>query len=221
MVDNVCADLLLVWPWANGSCFGWPWGLVSCLCCSPFYTDMEYCIHIWQPACAFGKIDSSYILWGGVYIMAQGGGLRGTAPEVWQWYCSYGTTWQCSTAGGAWAGASTTTKVRCQWWPWWAWLYWYWGGWGWWGRNSWGAACDGWGAWASWGNAACNATNYWGGGGGSCSSTNGCGCQWVVDICYPADWSYGIHCATWGTKSLVSWMCVHRFTSDGTFCIVS
>jgi hypothetical protein len=46
------------------------------------------------------------------------------------------------------------------------------------------------------------------------------GCQWVVDICYPADWSYWFSSATWWNCCYeCDWMCVHRFTSDWTFCI--
>jgi hypothetical protein len=46
------------------------------------------------------------------------------------------------------------------------------------------------------------------------------GCQWVVDICYPADWSYWFSTATWGNCCYLCWdMCVHRFTSNWTFCI--
>jgi hypothetical protein len=48
------------------------------------------------------------------------------------------------------------------------------------------------------------------------------GYQWVVDICYPSDWSWGVNSATWWDSCyLCNWYCVHRFTSNWTFTIVS
>lgn len=141
------------------------------------------------------------------------------------WWWLYGA---CAAWGGWWASEAWCKWWICGsgtcycWWSWWAGKYWYWGWWGWWSsRYRWGAS-DGW--WCWWCGFSCPTlpTNCWWGGGWHCTMvarSNWAG--WVVDICYPANWSYWFSCATWWTKSLCDGMCVHRFTSDWTFTIVS
>lgn len=110
---------------------------------------------------------------------------------------------------------------RCCWWSWGKWVLGYWW-WGWWGACAWYSWC--WKDWW-WNGAYCywnNATNYWWWWGWWARCMWWSWYQWVVDICYPCDWSFWFTTATWGDSCYLCWdICVHRFTSNGTFTVVS
>lgn len=163
----------------------------------------------------------------------------------WSW-CSWWTYCCTSSVYTAWWWWWACANANIM--NWWEWMiinwvgYWWW--WGWWSGSQ-----SGW-IWSSWwGNwwykkssassdypylRGCSATWCWGWGWGWgwCSASSSCvAClrwwnwwYWVVEICYISDWSWGINCATWWTKSSVTenWItyCKHRFTSNWTFCIV-
>lgn len=140
--------------------------------------------------------------------------------------CGYGNSWWW-WAFWPWDRCwGNNVWSSCQiWWNGWFWILWYWWWWG--GRspnNSGWYWRDGWWHWQYW----CwdNATNcWWWWGGGACSYSWNYRYKWwdgVVDICYPADWSFWFTNATWGDSCYLCWdICVHRFTSDWTFTIVS
>lgn len=145
----------------------------------------------------------------------------------WTWVCdSRWTDWYWWWWGwwAGWAGCAWTTW---NWSDWWVWLYWYW--WWWWG---WSDRCGGTGVgagvdwWGTWENRClkrfcCNANNYWWWWGGA-ERYRACWCQWVVDICYSIYWMSWFTSATWWNCCYVcDGMCVHRFTSNWTFTIVS
>ena len=141
---------------------------------------------------------------------------------IWWWYYYYSSVhaWWW----GWWATWNWWGWWWCVWGNWWTWLCWYWW-WGWWynGSSCW-AWCDWW-----WNASYCrpwnDATNYWWWWGAASGGINWvtwwCWYQWMVEICYPTDWSYGITSATWGDCCYTcNGYCVHRFTSNGTFCVV-
>lgn len=104
----------------------------------------------------------------------------------------------------------------------------WWGGWGWWWTNRSGACgcCGGWGwgTYLGWQQAWCPATTCgsWWGGSATCSYVGGAWWWGAVLISYPQDWSWGTKCATWWDCCFTyNWYCVHMFTSDGTFTVVS
>ena len=229
----VCAaKALLVWGGGGGDWGGGGWGNVICTniifnqavntvtvgCggCWVRYTGSSWCC-----ACAW---TASCLLW---FIAKWGGkGDKNTA-----WCSGMGFTggtcsWTWSNCGRGWGwGARSNGKngSGATWGCGGCWEYGYWGwGWGFGGCNN-GCWLDGWGN-AS--NNCCNASNCgWGWGGiKSITASNppGRGAGGIVEICYPIDWSYGIHSASWGDSCYTcDWYCVHRFTSNGTFTIVS
>ena len=135
----------------------------------------------------------------------------------WTWSNVWWASWSsykwwvssnCSSGWGWWAGWQWCRAVTTSGWRWWDWICWYWWWW-WWGCG--GAWVDG------WGNYGSNANNYWWGWWG-----RGKWCQWMVEICYLEDWTCWFTTATWGDSCYTcNWYCVHRFTSDWTFTIVS
>lgn len=119
-------------------------------------------------------------------------------------------------------------------WAWWCWIWWCWWGWGgwWWCHRTWSLSpdhCD-WACWCSWWwnwwwrwdlwwNATTCWSWWWWAWAGSLAWW--AWAWWVVTICYKTDWSCGITCATWWTKS-TSWAyTIHTFTSSWRFCIIS
>lgn len=139
----------------------------------------------------------------------------------------------CSWGWWGWSGGigCACTAGSMNWGDGWPWKCWYGWGWGWWAICF--GCCGIWGCWIDWGGdwwrcegAWCNATCYWWGWGGWTQCSNwGIGCQWVVIVKYPSDWSGWISCATWGTVTTETIddveYCVHTFTANWTFCIVS
>lgn len=236
-------NYLIVWWW-GGWWTGWWWGGAVC------HWELElssttYSVVVWWCWCGGGKCAAASCPWccSSFGWITANWGQWWVVWISWVWWTSWsGCIGGCRTTsdnfrwawGGGWATSRWCNNNVCYWWAWGCWYGWYgwWGGWAWVCNWYWGAAYDWW--WCGWWrlNNGCNATNcwWWGGGAwcaaaGSWSAYQNCvwwnwAC-WVVDICYPADWSYKITCATWWTKSLVSWMCVHRFTSNWTFTIVS
>ena len=97
-------------------------------------------------------------------------------------------------------------KANCSWWAgnWWWWTWWNnksgscnwsnatWCGWGWGGAGAWTYASVWW--------------NWWGG---------------AVLISYPCDLSWGYRWNWWNCCFVNGWYCVHMFTSNWTFTIVS
>lgn len=121
-------------------------------------------------------------------------------------------------------------------WPWyysiisWTWHYYaWWGGAWWWQCKNFacyyaiaGKWCHWWGDgnqyWIPWYvESSCGAPAsyyWWWAWGWDCSySRNIAACQWIVIVRYKADWSYWITNATWWTKYLCNWYCIHCFTN--------
>lgn len=160
------------------------------------------------------------------------------------WWTSWGgyswATPQRRCWGGWWWGAGAAwAACWCPFRHWgngWAWKCWF--GWWWWGGTYYFNSQDCWWAWGTWGGWAwwncdqnwCNATCYWWWWGWWASRYEGTynwgdGCQWIVIVKYASDWSDWISCATWGTVTTETIddveYCVHTFTANWTFCIVS
>ena len=215
---------LVVWGWGWG-CKGWGGGWEVLSWITDYTSALCVVVGSWGAKCWGGGGKSCL----GTIVAKWGCGGTYKGGASWNWNaggtCS-GTANTCGWGGGWGASAAGENASWVRGWAWGMGTLGYWGGgWAWgcqsdtfpafWysggangGRSSWAAGTPtncGWG----WGGARCN----W-----NCSSAGAC---WVVDVCYPADWSFGFTCATWGTKSLINWMCVHRFTSNGTFTIVS
>ena len=198
---------LVVGGW-GGWYYSWWWGGAVCLwvienACSSY----SITIWTWWAACCDW---SASCIWDVV---------------VANWWCA-GTLISCGVWWASWGGCCWWGWFcgACCWKGWWNWLYWYWGWWGgWWKCSDVSAniSVDGGGKWTCCTSACTVPTNCgWGWGWAIVSWWSGWA-NWLVEICYPADWSWNIHCATWGTVTLKDWMCVHRFTSNGTFTIVS
>jgi len=154
--------------------------------------------------------------------------------------------WGWGDGISGWKGYSNSLIGGRDWWPWCHYQYWY-SGWAWWSAiSAWGHG-TGTTTWIVINfNWKIDCFSYWGGGacGYSYSSTccyrggtvdacwswwwwgvmdcNACGGKnWIVIVSYPADWSYGYSCATWGTVTTCNWYKLHTFTSNWTFCVVS
>ena len=243
--DNFLIDYLMVW-WGTGgnwctSCRIWWWGgwWWQVLVWQTVITSSPYNISIW---CGWAGAVSTRVCvlgcpwwdtcfnwmvahWGTTTLC--GRSTRWNDSWSWcKWWCSNNYWW-----GGWWwawwAWCQNGSSWTC-WAQWWNWICWY-GGWGWWG--AWCSSSSPW-AWKDWwgkgwysSNAWCPWQNcWWGWGWASCAAWSRAG-DWacgVVDICYPIDWSYWFTVATWWDCCYLCWdICVHRFTSDWTFTIVS
>ena len=203
-LERWCSYPVCIWAWGA---WGVYWNCGGCPWCPSCFNWIVAC---WWQGCTTGFVNGnpswSWCAWG------SGCGA-----------CSWGWWWWAW-----WKGNRVPSYLHGG--TWWAWKYWYWW-WGWWwgcGTTwDWWAWCDGggdgWTLRTSQCHPWCNATNYWGWWWWGAKSSGACGawgagCQWVVDICYIC-WS---HTATWGNSCyLCNWYCVHRFTSNGTFTIVS
>lgn len=117
----------------------------------------------------------------------------------WACYCCVAYVWK----SWSWYGSTNTSWCAGMgwWWAWWVgthtswwiWLCWYWK---WWSYGSWDASACG---------------DWWG-------YNQGWKC-WIVEICY-IPWTSWFTTATWGNSCFTCWdYCVHRFTSNWTFCI--
>lgn len=226
----------LVVGWWGWGCQGWGWGGAVCFG-TVWVEDTEFNIIVgagWSyvDGCAsclcgscFGVVEAK---WGHAPTSITYGWESGSGCKWWnpRWCNWWGWWW----AANRWENAMAYTSCYNLWmttWMGWLWTLWYWG-WGEWGSKSipggyfstkrsvcwWGTSsrtqsleptnCGGW----AWGSCGWGYVCAW-----AC---------WVVDICYACDGSYGITSATWGNCCYVcNGMCVHRFTSNGTFCIVS
>lgn len=226
---------LVVWGWGAGyNMNGWGWWDV---CCGDMkvLTD-SLSIVVWTCGTSTWNVNggNSEIVWCANTLACWGCGATSTCGWMSGSWCTWWGCWWSGNyrawGGWAWATQDGTTYV-CPWrWNWGAWKYWY-GGW-WWGwsycyGNYIWCACD-WGKWwTNLSNKWWNATNCgWGWGWAWGKSANAtcawCGWCWVVDICYACNWSMGICSATWGDSCYIcNGYCVHRFTQDWTFTIVS
>ena len=216
---------LISWWWGGAVCMWllanpetlcatiWAWGVGGSWC--NFYNI---------PSCPWG--DTTLSWW--ICIVAGWWCAWGESGwwASWAWYAwwnSAGSCWKCGKGGWGWAGGKGCNGSGTVWGTWWVGKFWYWG-WGW--GTSWCAwwwASD-WGGRGSYNNqTCCNATNYWWWGWGNYAWEDAWDwCQWVVDICYPSDWSWLINSATWWDCCFTcDGFCVHRFTSNWTFTIVS
>ena len=191
-LDVWCSLCVVIWQWGVGGTRSW-------VC----YWDNWGNSYLW-----------SYVAhwWMGGYSACGGASWTGL---IW-WIntsCAWGG-WAWIRLGG-WKAESTTRGwmwgIGCLGYGWW---------WGWWAYSAWcygWCGCDWWGDWAGWNCSWCPATNcgwWWGG-----AWRNGSGWKgwdWVVDICYKP-W---LLTATWGDCCyLCNGLCVHRFTTDGTFTV--
>ena len=238
--DTYSFKYLAVWPWGHGwICGWWGWWWWEVLSWVVTWTKSKsISITIWSPTTTYYTACCTKI---GVFVTARWGlrwqnwwngtntpwGIAGNWCFGWNWFTGAGTSYWVSWWGWwAWWRWCDWSYDKC-WWSWWQWLWGYWGG-GWWGSSCcnrtwcWGYGTDWW--WNGWLNSAawCPATTCWSGGWGAWTykTTYWAWASWLVEICYPSDWSGWFVCATWGTKSLVNWWCRHRFTASWTFCIV-
>lgn len=152
---------------------------------------------------------------------------------------SSSSVYACNWGGGGWAWQQWRPNSCCAWasmWKWWCWLCLTWDFWGWllssvgaWWWGGWVGTCWCWGycGWGIWWKAApwCNATYVWGWGWGWgwaswCCYAWWAWCRWEVRIRYPKDWSYWFSCATWWTRTGITfnwkdyWL--HSFTTVWT-----
>ena len=207
------ATVTVWWGWGTSWLTNWGASVVVSWdnsVCATWWTRPTWC------GCAWWRSGCGMINW--VTVV--------NYNSWWSWICCPNSTTQDAWWGwgGAWWAWCTGT-CNCPW-NWGVWTFWYWGwGWGW----SW---CTNIGIWVDWAWCwdarcqrirSCNATGYWGWGWWFVlwTTTGGCWCQWVVDICYSLCWASWICCATWWNSCFTcKWMKVHRFTSSWTFCIV-
>lgn len=226
-------NYLVVWWGGSWGRWGGGWGAV-CVWLKLVWANTEISVWCWW-ASTVGTVSW---LWGWPSCFWDIVALWGCG---WQWANYYSCWWDswswciwgkwCYCARNAWWGGGATwnggNSVSDSYWGnWWTWLCGMWG-WGWWatyypsheGSSTW---VDWWWDWHP--TAACPATNCgWGWGWHTCITW----CSWaggdgVVDVCYVADGSYWFTCATWWDCCYTcDWYCVHRFTQDWTFTIVS
>lgn len=154
----------------------------------------------------------------------------GIAPQGTSW-----GNWACySWWGGGWAWGNGCNWGCKIWWNGWLWflscIEWMnkcyaWWGWGFGCCTKWIGCYWGW-DWGTWNGVEkwTNATTCWSWGWGSgrscrCWGSWGCG---VVIIRYPTDWSFGINTSSWGNSCYTcNWYCIHCFTSNWTFTVLS
>lgn len=173
--------------------------------------------------------------WGGWYGRCRWEWTYWQWNPWWIWYMisnSENGWWGGGWAWWAWSNGYKYNNNYAWWWKWWDWICtnFSWTvmciAWGWWGSGR--CKCADW--WLWWGGRwyGCNWSCYWAWWWGRPYQNGvcaGCGYQWVAIIRYPANWDYWFSNATWWTKVSktiegVSY-CVHTFTSDWIFIIVS
>ena len=243
---------VIVWAWGWWGWFRWWWwGWGEIKIWSVWGFNNKYNITIWAAWvwwCACGNCQFSQATWWWNTSLQNDFSGETITAKWWCWWCNWywDSSYSCYRWWAWWASWSWCAwgawsfNIAGWWWGatwagcnycssnvsvWWLWICWFWG---WWEPS---ASCSWWRCWWWKGGinyqAWWNATNYWGWWGGwwHCNAAiiwwNGC--QWVVDICYPTDWSWYFTCATWWTKTTVTewWVTYyrHRFTSNGTFTI--
>ena len=248
MVEVWCSYCAKVWAWGVPICYASNCCTWNQWCSSSFWNIVAIW---WgaggQDFC--GSANYAWWLPNRWCNWAWGGGAtyRNTCCMSISWYWlawwKGGTGASCRSWWGGWAGGDGSA-----WWGlsnanWWIWIssdiswetqrYGWWGGWG----SKCASAtyighgmCWGWDGWCccNWCQPWCNATYYgWGGWGawqGNCAGyyTWWRWCQWIVIVRYANDGSYWINSATgWNTCYECNWYCIHCFTSDWTFTIVS
>ena len=208
-------NFLLVWWWGwwYTSWGGW-WEVLFWTASYPLWE--EICVIIWTSWTGNGwcsKFGAIVAKW---WFCADFNGWESWSWCTWWWYSSQENAYW----GWWWAWWNWCSNNGWNWGDWGIWLCGYWGWWAWWWYTWWGSSTDWWGTstWAYW----CNATGYWWWGGWGRMAYRTSWCQWVVDVCYLIDGSCWLTCATWWDCCYTcDWYCVHRFTSNGTFCIVS
>lgn len=236
--------------WGSSSNYVW-WGWGAWAVCDGYFSSIETCFPIsvgsWWVANGNGGASE---ISGIVTAAWWKAGNNSCGGASWGWNEWWGrpacTTWVANWWGwGAlfnwWAWA---VEGSWCWWYWWMWIvtditwqeiaiaWWGWGA----GMNytsnnyyiwNWVNTDFGGGRWWAYNTSPTSGSKYWAGGGWAswyCASyrTSCPGYQWVVVISYPSDWSFGFSSATWGNCCyLCNGNCIHIFTSNGTFCIVS
>ena len=212
-------DYIVVWGGGGwGNWWGW-WGAV---CVWEIFTGCDtFCATIgnwWGNNAGWGAsslwtIQANGWWAGGTPWGTSGSWCWGGGNMSWAYWGGWGASWN-------WCGPTSW-----HWGAWWTWICWYWWG-GWWGASwTWWAGTDGWwnGASWTWQNGFPAVNCWWGWGGKYFSSrTGGAGAPWLVVVCYKTDWSYWFSVATWGNCCYeCNWYCIHCFTSNWTFCIIS
>ncbi len=211
---------ITVWAWGCGGIGGrcgctcwcdwnwWKWWDSSAL----------WVVAHWGAGWGIFSYTTCYVWWSWGWSWWWWGGGKSCTCSSWGWW----------GACGEWADAAWYN----HWWNWGLWYNWMWGGgWGWFCSNSssyWKWCCGWWNGWWSLSNTCWCLDAWWCGwwwGGARWLTTWSYWGQWwgwVVDICYLLDWSCGFTTATWWNSCYTcDWYCVHRFTSNWTFTIVS
>ena len=226
------------WSWGKRTCrWWWGWGDVKCWIYST--TSCTHTIVVW---CGGERVTTDNTPWNPWWDSCLN-------EVVAKWWCGWERDWWNSGSWCIW-GAYRTTCGSGWWWAWagwnwnapssndyggngWLWLCWYGGWWGWASYRASACQCYRW-KWCCWwwngatgssnssANTWCPATTCGSGWWGWWSGGSWAWAAWVVDICYPTDWSFWFTVATWWDSCYTcDWYCVHRFTSNWTFTIVS
>lgn len=235
--------LVVWWGWAwTQNFWWWGWGWVVKTLFSISWWSATVTVGVWwttkgaswwysQVLSWDNKVCATW-WWGWAYVNG------GTSWSIYinstcVWWGNAWWTWAGASDdyagwwGWGWAWWAWCAWTSWNWSDWWVWLYWYW--WWWWGWSDrcWGtgvgAGVDWWGTWENrcLKRFCCNANNYWWWW-GWWNRWTACWCQWVVDICYSIYWMSWFTSATWWNCCYTcDGMCVHRFTSNWTFTIVS
>lgn len=205
------SSCVVVWSWGTTWCVGgvsslwkiiawggWAWGVSYPQCCNGSSWGGAYLNNV----CGYNKYQYKWMYWNI--------GAECHCSQSWQTISRY--YWN-----GGWAGWEPEAPTTRWWLPkkvefnnWLSEAY----SWGWGGAYSYGggssSGCSNWNCYNlcwSWGQWIYN----WAG----CT-----GKDWVVQIMYPADWSYGFQCASGGNCCYCcNGYCVHRFTSSWTFTV--
>lgn len=221
--DNYC---ILIWAGWAGPWWTWcnAWWKKWCDWC-PSEICWCVCVKWWKwweaPLSTSCRVNNWWSSWSWMAWWASK--MLSPGNNFWPWWGWWWDKW-------AWCIWSWDNFYSSRWWDWWCWYrgMWWWGWGSWW--CYWGCWCDWWWNWWrcwDWWRQCNNAKCYWWWGWGWqvmnwywVSWWNWY--QWVIDICYPSDWSYWINSATWWDCCYIcDGFCVHRFTSDWTFCILS
>lgn len=233
-------DYLVVGWWGWGSRWGWGWWAVCIWTIENPADSYEIVVGAWgcKTACDT-NCDGGTSCLGDVVIANwwKHGEATSLSYKYYPWGASWSwCRWWCNWTncdrywwGWGWWATWFWGNTDCYYaWNWGTWLSWYW----WWGggwsctnyRVKWRAVDGGW-LWWPWNQSCVNNTPkncWWWWGGSYLSACAWNGACWVVDICYPSDGSYWFSTATWWNSCYLCWnICVHRFTSNGTFTIVS
>lgn len=222
--NSICAHIGAWWVWGNRCCcYMWNDGGASSIVawCTKVVANWWQASGGWQPKYYCCWCSAWGEMWGTSWSW-----YRWWRPGTYSYNLCYNYAWW---GGGAW-GVGWASPWSNRWGAWWAWLCWYW----WWGWWYWASTWWAWGSWGGWAwgsgyNNGCNGTKCWWWGWGTRLENSGSTvycwwnwAKWVVDICYACDGSYWFSCATWGNSCYLCWnICVHRFTSNWTFTIVS